>query len=562
MTSEISRLKRLNLDQIAESLDLDFYPKYGAKNMSKSNGTKAISQLVGLLLCILLVQTAFAVGDVTNEIMTIGNATNENTTIGNATNENTTIENSTNENTIIENSPVNSIYPSYYWTYLNAGTSTQFTVSFTNEGDETLVLTPKVVASPYSANSINGSWITILPTNATVAPGSSQNFNVEINVPWDEGGWYYGQIAFTDDQVPNSANYVNSMQLELYVYAQPKIELQTSSISDTVEAGKEYEYKVKIKNVAPKDITINPTIDPGSYQQAFDNDAVEISAPSIIKAGEITNMTIKVHAPENATGTYNGHIDMNVNGKVNDWSDPSLGLYFNVHQSTPYMKTFYSATNGPIKIEVSANKNNQYSTLRTSPKDKGPSFELGLTHNSIPVNMTLVKSVENGGASSSNWYYYPTWAGDVYQNYDGRYEATYTAPGAIGDWELTLLPKSMNSFEYTITIGDNNSVVTGNIINENAATGNTLTGNVANEVVADFSASPTGGKAPLVVKFTDKSKGSPTSWYWNFGDKSTSTDQNPVHKYAKAGKYTVSLTVKNSDVGNTKTISNYVTTEK
>jgi FOG: PKD repeat len=423
-----------------------------------------------------------------------------------------------------------------------------------------------VVAAPYSTNSINESWITILPTNATVAPGAVQNFNVDISVPWDEGGYYNGQIAFTDDQMPNSADYVNSMQLNLNVQTQSKIELQTGSISDTVEAGKEYEYKVKIKNVAPKDITLDPTLQNENWGNVntFGNDAIVISAPSTIKAGEITNITIKVHAPENATGTYNGRIDMNVNGKANDWAAPGLDLYFNVRQqSTPYAKTFYAANNGPIKIEVSANKNNQYSTLRTSPKDKGPSFELGLTHNSIPVNMTFVKSAENGGASFSNWYYsYPTWAGDVYQNNDGHYEATYTAPGAIGDWELTILPKTMNSFEYTITIGDNNSVVTGNIINENAATGNTSTGNVANEVVADFSALPTTGKAPLTVKFIDKSTGCPTSWYWNFGDKSTSTAQNPVHEYTKAGKYTVSLTVKNSDISNTKMISDYITAEK
>jgi len=77
--------------------------------------------------------------------------------------------------------------------------------------------------------------------------------------------------------------------------------------------------------------------------------------------------------------------------------------------------------------------------------------------------------------------------------------------------------------------------------------------------VAAFSASPTTGKHPLNVKFTDKSTGSPTSWSWNFGDKSTSTAQNPTHKYTKAGKYTVSLTVKNTTGSNTKKLSNYIT---
>ncbi|MDY9926298.1 PKD domain-containing protein [Methanosarcina sp.] len=80
--------------------------------------------------------------------------------------------------------------------------------------------------------------------------------------------------------------------------------------------------------------------------------------------------------------------------------------------------------------------------------------------------------------------------------------------------------------------------------------------------VADFSASPVTGKAPLTVTFADKSTGSPTSWSWNFGDKSTSINQNPVYTYSKAGKYTVSLTVKNAVGGDTKKITNYIVVTK
>ena len=63
----------------------------------------------------------------------------------------------------------------------------------------------------------------------------------------------------------------------------------------------------------------------------------------------------------------------------------------------------------------------------------------------------------------------------------------------------------------------------------------------------DFSASPTSGKAPLTVKFTDNSTGStPTSWEWDFGDGSTnSTEQNPTHVYDKGGVYTVTLSTSN-----------------
>jgi len=85
---------------------------------------------------------------------------------------------------------------------------------------------------------------------------------------------------------------------------------------------------------------------------------------------------------------------------------------------------------------------------------------------------------------------------------------------------------------------------------------------VVNELkspVAAFSATPTSGKIPLKVQFTDKSTNSPTSWKWSFGDGTYSTSKSPAHTYSKAGKYTVSLTVKNAKGSSTKKISNYIT---
>jgi len=79
---------------------------------------------------------------------------------------------------------------------------------------------------------------------------------------------------------------------------------------------------------------------------------------------------------------------------------------------------------------------------------------------------------------------------------------------------------------------------------------------------AAFSASPTSGNAPLTVTFTDKSKNSPDSWKWNFGDGSSSTEQNPVHTYSKVGQYIVTLTVKNAAGSNTKTLSKYIVVSK
>jgi PKD repeat protein len=63
---------------------------------------------------------------------------------------------------------------------------------------------------------------------------------------------------------------------------------------------------------------------------------------------------------------------------------------------------------------------------------------------------------------------------------------------------------------------------------------------------AEFTANQRLGTAPLTVKFTDLSTGSPTTWAWDLGDGSTSTDQNPTHVYKLEGSYDVTLTVTNS----------------
>ena len=77
--------------------------------------------------------------------------------------------------------------------------------------------------------------------------------------------------------------------------------------------------------------------------------------------------------------------------------------------------------------------------------------------------------------------------------------------------------------------------------------------------VAKFIGEPRSGTAPLRVTFTDLSENDPTNWEWNFGDSQVSTEKNPVHVYDCAGKYTVSLTVKNSAGTDTLIEQNYIT---
>jgi PKD repeat protein len=77
---------------------------------------------------------------------------------------------------------------------------------------------------------------------------------------------------------------------------------------------------------------------------------------------------------------------------------------------------------------------------------------------------------------------------------------------------------------------------------------------------ADFTADKTRGGAPMDVWFTDKSAGAPTSWKWDFGDGSTSTEQSPRHTYTTLGTYTVTLTASNKDGSDTTSKANMIVT--
>jgi len=78
--------------------------------------------------------------------------------------------------------------------------------------------------------------------------------------------------------------------------------------------------------------------------------------------------------------------------------------------------------------------------------------------------------------------------------------------------------------------------------------------------VANFSGTPVSGTTPLTVTFTDRSENVPSSWLWDFGDGSTSTSQNPSHRYSYGGTYTVSLDVTNPAGSNSTSRVDYIST--
>jgi PKD repeat protein len=81
---------------------------------------------------------------------------------------------------------------------------------------------------------------------------------------------------------------------------------------------------------------------------------------------------------------------------------------------------------------------------------------------------------------------------------------------------------------------------------------------VISGLLANFGGDSTSGCIPLEVQFTDLSVGNPTSWFWDFGDDSTSTEQHPTHTYTDTGYFDVKLVVSNPQGTDSLTKEDYI----
>ena len=125
--------------------------------------------------------------------------------------------------------------------------------------------------------------------------------------------------------------------------------------------------------------------------------------------------------------------------------------------------------------------------------------------------------------------------------------SVYDVTDALSSGENTARLQSYDSGNG----GDNMYAMTTILIVEKSATG----------IFADFKASSTSGEAPLQIRFTDQSTGSPVSWAWDFENDGIidSTEQDPTWIYNSAGTYTVKLTVTNDAGSDDETKTGYIT---
>lgn len=154
--------------------------------------------------------------------------------------------------------------------------------------------------------------------------------------------------------------------------------------------------------------------------------------------------------------------------------------------------------------------------------------------------------------------------GDEYTPVITEFKATPNS--GDGPLEVTFTFSATNTTTFSINYGDDSSpedaesgvkhtysdaktysaILTAT--NETRTDSDTVTITVKEVVIplkADFDMDIRSGVAPLTVKFTDKSTGSPTSYYWEFGNDGNSTEANPTHPFNNSGYYDVVLNISN-----------------
>lgn len=123
---------------------------------------------------------------------------------------------------------------------------------------------------------------------------------------------------------------------------------------------------------------------------------------------------------------------------------------------------------------------------------------------------------------------------------------------ALGTWvelDVTPLVTGAGIVSFGMTSLSTNSAIYGSRQSGTPPALVVVTGGTALPMPnASFTASPTAGRAPLAVTFSDTSSGSPATWAWDFqADGSIdSNERNPVAVYRLPGTYSVRLTVGNA----------------
>ena len=361
---------------------------------------------------------------------------------------------------------------------LEPGNSDEITVTVTNTNNVTVPVNHIVVDQPYSDYIFDEEWITITPASTELEPDAEVEFTISVEIPEDAERGHYGvQVTFTDDVMPTPypspyPMYINALNFHVSVWKPPVMQIQPRYIHDWVESNREYDYTINLKNTGDKDIEIDPKLKQERWYrhemggQAFEDDAITITAPPIVPADGTATVNVHLAVPLGAKGEYYSGIDLGISDSSSGgWygDDEMVQLNFEVwtQPTTHYEKDFVVETAAPITIEIESNRH-RYDMCGGGSSGSGdaeePTFDVmlkGSTGDEVTLTRTAVEYhgfVNLGGSDCV-----PPWEIDSSGMYDEgstSYVERYTADGVVGTWKLCILPHYVEEFEYTVMIGD------------------------------------------------------------------------------------------------------------
>jgi hypothetical protein len=366
------------------------------------------------------------------------------------------------------------ISPPYINIMLQPGESKEMTVILKNKETKAVNVKPNTVLAPYGGYNVDPAWIIVTPESAEIPAGDSQKFTIKVTVPVDASIGNSGlQIAFTDETMPTPypmpvPNYIHALQVSLDIWTTPKIQIMTPYLTDMLEAGMEYDYEIKLKNIGKEPINIDPKMSSdnsrfygvpyGQMTAAFTDDAITITSPPNVPAGVMETVKLHIKVPKDAKGSYSGGINLNIDDPSIRDGEGMVQMNFNVwtQPGEAFEKVFNLKEAAPITIEISSSINYNYPYGQAvGINKKEPSFETTLFGPAgkfdINATKTLIKGVVNMGGQM------PPWDLDskgIYQENGVQLIETFKVSGSPGEWKLKVLPNNTESFEYSILIGE------------------------------------------------------------------------------------------------------------
>jgi len=367
------------------------------------------------------------------------------------------------------------IQPTYMNFVVEPGETKEMTVTIRNRDTKSVQARPTVRTQPYSGPFVaENSWTSVTPQSADIPAGESAKFTVRVRVPAGTlRGMYSSQLTFTDEACPTPypqpfPNYFHTLSLMINVASTPVIQISTPYISDQLEAGNEYSYSIDVKNKGTTPLTLNAKVGEDGYpmygpygpqEPPLTAKSFALSAPATIPPGNNGTVTVRVNVPQNASGYYNGNIDLGIDDPSIRLEENRIQLNFLIWKQPEggFVKKFTVTEAEPIGIELTSampmmSPVTGDGVSRNIPR-REPSFDASLTGPDGKANLVLVEKVIKGSVNLGTDPYLGN--GNLpgkYQESGSQYIFTYSAQGRPGQWTLAVMPRNTQSFEYRISL--------------------------------------------------------------------------------------------------------------